>query len=309
MLAKLPARLMAPLLTLAILGQPAASEISSYGQFHFSTDMPNVLILDGEIDADAVYNFRKALREHDASTLVLNSPGGSVYDALELSAVIADRGIATVIPPEGICASACSFLFVAGKKRQAYGVLGVHQFTSNGAIAGPNAEATAQQVTASIADFLTEYDVPMMFLVRMLETPNQSMYWFSAKELEEEGLVSGDDFSALVDAYSKLPPFAVAAPNPETEPPNATSPTIGPSFDCARASTSVEVTICSDPALAELDQILATRYFNARASATKLIAQQMLADQRAFLQQRNDCGPSRSCLNAVYLDRMAALGF
>lgn len=309
MLEVLTTRIVASLLTLVILGQPVVSEVSSYGQFHFSTDMPDVLILDGEIDADAVYNFRKALREHDAVTLLLNSPGGSVYEALELSAVIADRGIATVIPPEGICASACSFLFVAGKKRQAYGLLGVHQFSSNGAIAGSNAEATSQQITASIADFLKEYDVPMIFFVRMLETPNQGMFWFSAKELADEGLVSGDDFSEVAAIYSKLPAFDVAAPKQEQVAQSASSPTVGPSFDCIKASTSVEFTICSDPKLAELDQVLANRYFNVRASATKLIAKQMLADQRSWLQQRNACGSSLSCLNAVYLDRMAALGF
>ena len=182
---------------------PAAAKIYLYGPFRFDDSLPTVLTLEGEIGGEIVYDFRKALREHPGVTaLFLNSPGGSVYGGLELSAVIHDRGLATVIPPEAMCASACSFLFVAGVQRAAYGVLGVHQFASGD---GGVSEGDAQHVTAEIIDFLREYDIPLIFMVRMLETPNTDMYWFDAEELEKEKLVTGVTFEAEVAQWAQLP--------------------------------------------------------------------------------------------------------
>ena len=153
----------------ASLPAPAPAETRSYGAFFYDTRLPDALILQGEITDGLTYGLRKALREHDVKVVLLDSPGGAVFEGLEISAIIRDKGLSTLIPPDAICASACSFLFVAGVRRQAAGALGVHQFASANDME-PASEGDTQHVAAEILDFLREYDVPLIFMVRMLES-------------------------------------------------------------------------------------------------------------------------------------------
>jgi uncharacterized protein len=79
---------------------------------------------------------------------------------------------------------------------------------------------------------------------------------------------------------------------------------LGASFDCAKASTSIEKTICSDKQLSELDDSLAVAYKNAASSSDSATVK---ARQRAWISdERNKCQDS-SCLKAVYSKRLAEL--
>ena len=226
-------------------------------------------------------------------------------------------------PPGGECAAACSFLFVAGEKRRAYGRLGVHQFSSNGRLTGGEAEQTAQQVTAEIIDYLKEYDVPAQFLVRMLETPPTSMYWFPVEELRQHGIETLSTFPTELEQVAGIPeltqPVAAVAPEPAPAPPTeepevATAPApapaapIIPRFDCRKAGTATEFAICGDPTIARMDRIMAQRYRALRASMSRSAADALKASQRNWLNRRNRCGADLSCLNVVYRSRLSELG-
>jgi len=77
------------------------------------------------------------------------------------------------------------------------------------------------------------------------------------------------------------------------------------SFDCAKAASLPEMTICNDPALSKLDDELSEIYKEAKAKAT---------DQRAFQQQtqaawkwrENNC-QTRECLANWYAQRKLTL--
>src|SRR3569833_1433002 len=57
--------------------------------------------------------------KHGPRPLWLDSPGGSVVDAMEMADVIGALGVTTVVRPKAMCASACaSVVFVAGKYRR-----------------------------------------------------------------------------------------------------------------------------------------------------------------------------------------------
>jgi uncharacterized protein YecT (DUF1311 family) len=77
------------------------------------------------------------------------------------------------------------------------------------------------------------------------------------------------------------------------------------SFDCTKAATSVEKLICADAELSRLDSRLAAAYREARRGTDD--PQMLLAEQRAWLEQRNRCGDG-DCLTEVYRQRIAALG-
>lgn len=62
---------------------------------------------------------RASIDRHGTRTLWLDSPGGSVVDAMEMADVIGALGVTTVVRGKAMCASACaSVVFVAGKYRR-----------------------------------------------------------------------------------------------------------------------------------------------------------------------------------------------
>jgi uncharacterized protein YecT (DUF1311 family) len=312
-------RFILPLIVLALATISARAEVTTFGSFKHSTDVPGVLVLAGPVTPASVSDFRKALRAVDVKTLFLLSPGGNVQAGLELSAILNDRRISTVIPPNQDCASACAFLFVAGEKRRAYGRLGVHQFTSNGA--SGSGEASAQQVTAEIIDYLKEYKVPPQFLVRMLETPPDQIYWFDVVELRSHGIETLSTFPRELERFSAVPELSEqivvntpVATQPAPQPQTAVTPTpqvsgaVRPSFDCTKAGNATEFAICGNAEIARMDLVMARRYVSLRGSLDTNGAANLRSSQRAWLTNRNRCGGDTNCLALLYQTRLRELG-
>lgn len=87
-----------------------------------------------------------------------------------------------------------------------------------------------------------------------------------------------------------------------------------PSFDCAKAGTAVEKSICGDVALARLDRKLARAYRATLAGAYEEPKQKEIRDaQRAWLKSRTGaCGAEKDaalvkCLSDLYVKRIRAL--
>ena len=82
-----------------------------------------IVLAQGEIVEGDAGKLVRALRrasvdKHGTRTVWLNSPGGSVIDAMNMADVINAVGVTTVVPGKAMCASACaSVVFVAGKYR------------------------------------------------------------------------------------------------------------------------------------------------------------------------------------------------
>ena len=89
-----------------------------------------------------------------------------------------------------------------------------------------------------------------------------------------------------------------------------------PSFDCAKADAEAEVLICSDEALAALDQRLAERY-KATLTAIRALDTGQEAEentlrtmQRGWIKGRNECWKAdnrRACIELAYHTREAEL--
>ena len=76
-------------------------------------------------------------------------------------------------------------------------------------------------------------------------------------------------------------------------------------FDCAKAASGAEKAICADPALSDLDDVLA-RYYEGARLALRENARCLVADQREWLRKRDACRDA-ACLNSAYLDRLGEL--
>jgi len=156
-----------------------------YGSFYFFPDKPEMLIYSGQVGANDLLNLKKALRDNPTiSTLILNdNPGGLVHIGLVIAEEVYDRGLNTYIPSESYCASACSFVFFAGKNRIADGRLGVHQISAP-ELSGEQAQFGVSDIVAT----LPKYGVSADVLGIMFSTPAKDMYYFSPQEVIKYGI-------------------------------------------------------------------------------------------------------------------------
>jgi uncharacterized protein len=84
----------------------------------------------------------------------------------------------------------------------------------------------------------------------------------------------------------------------------------GPSFDCSKASGSIEELICKDKELSSLDHKLAGVYAEALEIAASEHPPVLKAEQRGWIKGRNDCWKSknpRNCTASAYRLRIAEL--
>ncbi|MDB2369810.1 peptidoglycan-binding protein [Planktomarina temperata] len=165
--------------------------LSLYGSFLHTSNVPNAIFFFDEIRKSDSFEFRKALRNHDIDLIVLSSPGGSVFEGLQMAGIIHDKNLNTYIPStgfksqKGVCASACSYMFFAGKSRQSQGLLGVHQVYTRGDNATKDIAATekiAQFTVSEIIGFLNEFDTPPWVFEKMFQ--QSKMYYFDEAEIE-----------------------------------------------------------------------------------------------------------------------------
>lgn len=141
-------------------------------------------IVDGTADRFAALISAVPPFPHGVPVLLLDSPGGSVAEALEMSHLLDTHPFHTVVPDGARCASACaSILFVAGAYRtvKPFGAIGQHSCSSNGKQDDLCNEVLAQHAVAhgvshgSIAAFVT-YVSP------------EEILWFSREDADGWGL-------------------------------------------------------------------------------------------------------------------------
>ncbi len=171
----------------AALQRPIRFELGSGG----------VLSATGTIDHGAAARFAAELeaRGEYVKTVSLDSPGGSLDDAMEMARLIRKLGLATSVENGAICASSCPLLFAGGVERHAgdRAAIGVHQFYAqlgSEQEAPEQVMADAQITTARISRHLSDMGVDPALWLHALETPPRALYYLSPKELAQYRLVT-----------------------------------------------------------------------------------------------------------------------
>lgn len=77
------------------------------------------IIISGPITEDTLTQFKAALTP-ETEVVMIASPGGDLIPAVEISKIIYNNHIATLVPRKGMCYSACTIIFQAGSVRMAY---------------------------------------------------------------------------------------------------------------------------------------------------------------------------------------------
>ncbi len=84
----------------------------------------------------------------------------------------------------------------------------------------------------------------------------------------------------------------------------------GPTFDCAKASGSIEKMVCADPELGTLDRTLSAVYSAALSKAANERPPVLKTEQRGWIKGRNDCWKAddkRACVVEAYRRRIVEL--
>lgn len=132
-------------------------------------------------------------------TLVLQSPGGSVSDALALGRHIRQADIGTRVLRGEFCYSACPYLFVGGTARviddDAY--IGVHQHNFGQSTVLPAAFAVEdiQRGQGDVMVYLIEMGIDPAVMQFALTTPPDEIYILLPDQLEAFGFPTEEDAS------------------------------------------------------------------------------------------------------------------
>ncbi len=160
------------------------------------------LMLTGSIDIGSGERFAAeiAARGEYVQTVVLDSPGGSVTDALAIGRLIHEKGLATRVEAGALCASSCPVVFASGNTRRASprAAIGVHQIYAaalsddpqNALRVAGTAMSEAQSTTAAIIGHLTMSGVDPALWLHALETPPDRLYYFTPEEMTSLKLVT-----------------------------------------------------------------------------------------------------------------------
>ncbi|SON57046.1 Clp protease [Hartmannibacter diazotrophicus] len=132
------------------------------------------------------------------TTVVLNSPGGSVSDAIAMARTIRAHGLTTQVEKDGRCASSCPLVFSGGSERIAAegAAIGVHQVFSVASAAEligqslPEGLAEGQRITAECQRLLVDMGVDPRVWIHALETPPRQIFYFTGDELKEFALAT-----------------------------------------------------------------------------------------------------------------------
>jgi hypothetical protein len=159
-------------------------------------------------------------------TVVLNSPGGSVADALAMGRLIREKKFATEVEAGRVCASSCPLMFVGGTERRAgdKAAIGVHQVFA--LVAADNSASRddmseAQRVSAKCQRYLGDMGVNLQMWVHAMETPKDKLFVFKAEELRALNITTQRPDAppaASSGAPSNLVPAPAASPTAPGKP-------------------------------------------------------------------------------------------
>ncbi len=173
------------------------------------------LMATGTITPGISESFAAEVGQHGEyiRTVVLNSPGGSVGDALAMGRLIRERKFATEVEAGKYCASSCPLVFAGGVERRAgdHAAIGVHQVAAISSAGGGSPRddmSFAQNVSARCQRYLGDMGIDLQVWVRAMETPHDRLFVFKPDELK---------LFNLVTATPASPPVAPAAASAPTK--------------------------------------------------------------------------------------------
>lgn len=203
-------RLALALLALGLVRPAAALDFTVLNQ-----GRGNVIFAAGAFERGDAARLEALLRRtSNVQMIVFRSPGGVAVEGMAVGRVIRRAGIATHLPANTQCASACTYAFLGGTVRtmEPGARYGVHIFSvanSAGLVRraeelirrdGPSAvraliqliEEDSAQFAAQLAYYTIEMGVSLRLLEPNFRTAHADIRWLTARELRDFNVVNAD---------------------------------------------------------------------------------------------------------------------
>lgn len=136
----------------------------------------------------------RASAGQDVTRIRLDSTGGSVADALEIGETVRAAGIDTEVGDNGVCLSACPYVFAGGVAREvaATGQLGVHQhyFGESTILPAFMAVEDVQRGQAEVMSYLARMGIALGVMEHAMRTPPDQIYLLSREEMTDYAFVT-----------------------------------------------------------------------------------------------------------------------
>lgn len=174
----------------------------------FELQPGGILSAQGSIEPGAAERFATEIeaRGEYVKTVLLDSPGGAVGDALAISKLIREKKLGTKVASGALCASSCPIIMAGGVVREAEkgAVIGVHQIFngSREKLSAERAMSEAQRTTADVSRHLEEMGIKSGVWLHALETPPDRLYYLTAEEMKEFALTT-DGGTPVAEAKKK----------------------------------------------------------------------------------------------------------
>jgi ATP-dependent protease ClpP protease subunit len=156
------------------------------------------VIISGQLREGSAAEIQKILdATPSATSLVLTSNGGRSLEAQRLARVVRNRNLDTYVEDE--CASACTYVFLAGKDRAATpnAKIGFHQPSFPGLDAD-----TQRSMTQDMLAVYRSAGLPEAFIQRVSETPNEDMWYPTRSELIAYNVVTRTSLGGEAATYA-----------------------------------------------------------------------------------------------------------
>lgn len=163
----------------------------------FSVEGPQMTLTGAIADGDAerAISYLEA-RASDVQHVRLNSPGGSVRDALAIGRALRDRELGTRLEAGDICLSACPYILAGGVTRQVDDLaqVGVHQhyFDANSVLPAFLAVESIQAGQGDVMAHFKEMGVDPLVMLHALRTPPKEIYVLLPEQLQTYKLSTKD---------------------------------------------------------------------------------------------------------------------
>ena len=237
--------------------------------------------------------------ENGLRRIILESPGGSVLEAMRIATIIRANNFVTLVG--GDCASACAMvLYPAGRYFMLLdsGRLGFHScYDSRSLIEFP-------ECTDAIATFAAKNGFPYgsIKVFASLAGPTE-MYWISNVLAYCYGMEHLIGDPAPVTVSTLCPSVRLALISGKFREPDRP---LGPSFNCNKAITPAAVLLCKDRELMHLDALMGELYRMMRQREGSGYSK-LLAAQRAWIVERDKkCNVSAEAVASHKSSRNAA---
>ena len=154
----------------------------------------DTLLLRGAIARGDAERILPEIADAQVRTASLDSPGGSVSDALAIGAAIREAELDTTLADGAVCLSACPYAFAGGVGRTVHegAAFGVHQHSFDASTILPAALAATdiQRGQARVLRHLDEMGIDLRMMGPAMETPADEIYVLIRDELEEWRVVT-----------------------------------------------------------------------------------------------------------------------